>query len=455
MEKPPPTITHSALLRWLPAVLLRSIERHPRLSRILDNIIWLFFDRFLRLGVGLLVVIWVARYLGPEQFGLMNYAAALVALLSVIATFGFNAIVVRDLVTAPEQAYVTLGTAFLLQFIGGLLVFGLATLAISWVRPEDAQARLIVAVLSFATVFKATEVVKYWFESIVQSKYAVWVENGVFLLFALVKIALVVNHAPLMAFVWATAGEGFVVGCGLLVVYIWRGGALWCWQCSYQRVKSLLTDGFPLALSGVAVMIYMRIDQVMLGQMLGDEAVGIYSAAVRISEVWYFVPGILVSSTFPLLLAEKSVNQQRYYQRLQQLFYLVTVISLGMGVFMSIVATELVVLLYGEHFAQAGSVLVINIWAGLFVSLGLASGQWYLMENMSASLFYRTFSGAVANVLLNLLLIPVYGIHGAAIATLFSQLIAGFLYDLLDKKSRILFFMKLKALFLQGICRSC
>ncbi|OYY58513.1 MAG: O-unit flippase, partial [Hydrogenophilales bacterium 28-61-11] len=310
----------TAWLKYLPATLRARVEHRPNLQKALINTGWLFGDKVLRMGVGLLVGVWVARYLGPEQFGLLNYAMAIVALFGAVASLGLNGIVVRDLVMEPKTANETLGTTLLLQAIGGLLAFGLAVLAISFARPNDSLAKLLVAVLGFVMVFKCTDVVRYWFESQVKSKYVVWLENGIFLVLAVVKVGLILMEASLMAFVWAAFAESVLVAVGLLGVFARRGGALSAWRISYDRAKRLLKNSWPLILSGLAVMVYMRIDQIMLGQMLGDEAVGVYSAAVRISEVWYFIPTAIIASVFPAIVAAKKHSETLYRQRLQNLY---------------------------------------------------------------------------------------------------------------------------------------
>lgn len=440
-----------AWLKFLPTNLRVRIEHRPNLQKALTNTAWLFGDKILRMGVGLLVVVWIARYLGPEQFGLMNYAMAIVALFGAVASLGLNSIVVRDLIQVPETANITLGTAFLLQVVGGLLAFGLAIVTIIVARPDDDQTKLTVAVLGFVMVFKATEVVKYWFESQVNSKYTVWVENGVFLILAVIKVCLILTHASLMAFIWAAFAEGLLVAIGLLSIYAWRGGSLSRWCIHYSRTRALLKNGWPLMLSGLAVMIYMRVDQIMLGQMLGDEAVGIYTAAVRISEVWYFIPMAIVASVFPSIIEAKKNSETLYYQRLQKLFDFMVLLALAVAIPMTFLSDWIVVFLFGEEFAQAGSVLILHMWAGIFTYLGVASGKWFLMENMSMLLFYRTAIGAFVNVILNLVLIPVNGVLGAAIATLISYAVAGFLFDLLVKDSRKVFLMKASAILLRGV----
>lgn len=434
-------------LRYLPSFLRVRVEHRPNLLKILINIGWLFADKVVRMGVGLLVVIWIARYLGPEQFGLLNYATAFIALFGAIATLGLNGIVVRDLVKEPETVNTTLGTAFLLQLLGGLIAFLLGVIVIGYVRPDDTQIRLIVALLGFVMVFKSTEVIKYWFESQVQSKYAVWVENGAFLLIAAIKLALVLNEAPLIAFVWAVLVEAALLAVGLVVMYGWSGERMGAWRVQLGRVKTLLSDSWPLILSGLAIMIYMRIDQVMLGQMLGDKAVGIYSVAVQISEVWYFVPMAITASVFPSILEAKKRGEVLYHQRLQKLFDLMVLLSIAVAIPMSFISEWLVVLLFGDEYSNAGIVLSTHIWAGVFVALGIVSGKWFLVENLQNIQLYRALGGAVINVLLNILLIPMYEEVGAAIATVISYSFAVLLLDLLSDETRIIFMMKFKSIY--------
>lgn len=396
----------------------------------------------------MLVGVWVARYLGPEQFGLFNYATAFVALFSSIATLGLNRIVVLDLIKDPGAANATLGTAFLLQIMGGLLAFSLAVFAISFARPDNSLVKLMVAVLSLTMLFKATEVVIYWFESQVQSKYTVWIQNGAFLIFCVVKIALIIIKASVMAFVWAILIEGLFVAVGLLGMYAWRGGSFVAWRGNYRRSRALLKDSWPLILSGIAIMVYMRVDQIMLGQMLGDEAVGLYSAAVRISEVWYFIPPAIMASVFPLIIEAKKKSEALYYLHLQKIYDIMVLLALAVAIPMTFLSDWVITLFYGASYLKSGAVLAIHIWTSVFVFLGITSGSWYLAENLQIYSFYRTVLGGVVNVAVNLLLIPRHGVLGAAVGTLIAQIVAAYLFDLIDVKTRITFWMKTKSLLL-------
>jgi O-antigen/teichoic acid export membrane protein len=229
-------------LNLIPAFLHRRIVHRPNLVKIVDNIGWLFFDKVLRMGVGVFVGVWIARYLGPEQFGLLSFATAFVGLFGAIATLGLQGIVVRDIVRDPASKEKTLGTAAALLFVGGLISYSLVLATIFWLRPDDALAKAIVAIFGSIMLFKVSEVAVYWFESQVLSKYTVWVQNGVFLGFAAVKVTLILQGAPLIAFAWAMMAEAAVVATLLLVVLGLRGPRLRQLSVAAKRAKTLLAD---------------------------------------------------------------------------------------------------------------------------------------------------------------------------------------------------------------------
>ncbi|MGC3982203.1 MAG: flippase [Steroidobacteraceae bacterium] len=434
-------------MRCLPKAVRDRIEHRPNLIKVLENVGWLFVDKILRMGVGLVVGVWVARYLGPEQFGLFNYATALVAIFGAVATLGFNGIVVRDLIRQPPTAApVTLGTAFTLQLLGGFVAALLIVVTAIGLRPDSEQMKVLVAILGFSLVFKASEVIRYWFESRVQSRYTVWVENGIFLMMSVVRIVLILRQASLVSFVWLVLFETILVAFGFAGVYLITQGGLNKWTFQAQRARALIRDSWPLILSGLSVMIYMRIDQVMLGKMVGEGAVGIYSAALRISEIWYMIPQVIVVSLFPAIIEAKKNDEDLYKKRMQRLLNLMALLSLAISIIMTFLADPLVLLLFGNGYAEAGGVLKIHIWASVFVFFGVAGSNWYLAENLQRLSLYRTVAGGVLNVLLNLVLIPKYGVIGAALATVVGQGMAAYLMDASSVRSRSLFFAKTRAI---------
>lgn len=426
--------------------LNRTLTVRTNLKKILGNIGWLFSGRFLQLSVGLIVGVWVARYLGPQQFGLLSYALAFVALFTPVATLGLKTIVVREIVTDPDKTGKNLGTSFVLHLIGGVVAYSSIVVFVFLLHPDDAVSKIIISILGSSLIFKAGEVAEYWFEAEVKSKYTVWVQTLVLLVAALIKVGMILNEYPLIAFVWVILLETVATSVALLVAYSLQANKLTAWKADFPNAKILLQESWPLMLSGLAIMVYMRIDQVMLGSMIGDESVGIYSAAARISEVWYLIPTIIVATVFPSLIEYKKQNEKQYYRRLQNLYDLMVVLALVIAVPIAFSSDWIVMQLFGPAYASAGAVLSIHIWAGVFVFIGVASGRWILLEGMSPLMFYRTLLGAIVNVLFNLVLIPEYGPLGAAIATVFSFSVAGFWFDMFLKKTRLLFVMKVKSL---------
>jgi len=429
----------------IPAFIRRRIEHRPNLLKIVDNIGWLFFDKILRMGVGLLIGVWIARYLGPEQFGLLNFTAALIGLFGALAAMGLQGIVVRDIVQNPACREDTLGSAALLQLLGGAAAYTLLLATVFYLRPQDVLSQLVAAILGAVVLLKAFEVAGYWFESQVQSKYTVWVQNAAFLIFAGIKAVLILTGASLISFAWAMLAEAFVVALAMTLALNRFGPPLSSLRISYRRCCALLKAGWPLMLSSIAVMIYMKIDQIMIGQMLGNDAVGIYSAAVRISEIWYFIATAVAASVLPAILEAKKNNEAQYRQRLQALFDLMTWIAIIVALPVTFFATPLVTMLFGADYSEAGGVLAIHVWATVFVFLGVAGGNWFLAENQQLISLQRTALGAAVNVLLNIVLIPMLGVVGAAWATLISYAVAAMLSDAMQHATRDMFMMKLKS----------
>ena len=402
------------------------------------NTSWLFGEKILRMIVGLFVGIWVARYLGPEQFGLFSYAQSFVGLFTALATLGLDGIVVRELVKDETRRDELIGTAFWLKLMGAFGVLFILAFAVNFTS-NDSYTNTLVFIIASATIFQSFNVVDMYFQSKVMGKYIVYANVISLLLSSIVKVILILNHASLIAFAWTIVFDNVILALGFIYYYI---------KISYNEEKQhflrnltfskvtarkLLKDSWPLILSGMVIAIYMRIDQVMIKEMMNSEAVGQYAAAVRISELWYFIPMVIASSLFPAIINAKKVSEELYYARLQKLYDLMVWMAIAIALPMTFLSDWVVNLLYGAQYNQAGSVLMIHIWAGVFVFLGVAFSGYLTAENLTKKSFYRTFFGAVLNIGLNIILIPKYGISGAAIATLISQFTANYLYDVFDR----------------------
>lgn len=432
-------------LDFLPEFLRGRVKDSRALQKIITNIGWLLFDKALRMGVGLLVGVWIARYLGPGQFGILNYSVAFVGLFGGLTTLGLDSIVVRELVRRKEDKSLILGTAFLLKLAASLLSSLLALASVHFLK-DDALITLAAAIIAGTIVVQSLDVIRFWFESQVSSKYVVLSQNLAFLLVAGLKILLLTHKAPLIWFVWMILLESVLSAIGFIYYYRRSRESVGAWTFSAREAKTLLRDSWPLILSGLAIAVYMRIDQVMLGSMLGDEAVGNYSAAVKISEIWYFIPAVISVSAYPALIELKKRSESEYLARFQQLFRVMAYITVPIAVLVSFFSGHIVGLLYGTDYLGAAKILAIHIWTGIFVFWGVAGGYFYVIENLSELTFYRSLYGAVINILLNLLLIPLWGGVGAAVATLVAYSVQAYFSELFNGATRIIFKLKTKAL---------
>ncbi len=422
-------------------------KRCGRIRGIITNTGWLFADRILRMGVGLFVSVWVARYLGVEQFGIFNYAVAFVGLWSTFSSLGLPSLVIRSVVHEPEKKEDILGTAFWLQLLGGILSLLLSVITIFLLRHNDQLTISIVSILASIGIIQSFDTIDIWFQSQLKSKFTVIAKNIAFIVTALSKVVLINIHAPLLAFAGVTLAEAVLGAVGLIIVYKIQGYSLWLWRWSWPLAKSLLQESWPLILSGLAVMVYVKIDQIMLGEMIGVQAVGLYSSATRISEVWYFIPGAIASSVNPAIYAaKKQGSEYLYYRRIEQLLRLLSFMALIIALPMSFLSGTVITILFGNEYGAAGSILAIHIWAAFFVFMGVGTSSWFIAEGLTHLSFSRTLMGAIVNIVLNFLLIPTYSGVGAAIATVVSYAVSGFFAHAIYPKTRCIFFLQIKSL---------
>lgn len=422
---------------------LSLLKSGSELRLIIANTSWLFADRILRMSANLFVGVWLARHLGVEQYGLFNYAIAFVALFASIANLGLDNIVIRQLVHDPENKTEILGTTFCLRLLGSISSALLAIICAFLLPQNDSVTIWLIVILATTTVFRAFDTIDLWFQSQVSSKYTVIAKNTAFIIVTIFKIILISIQAPLLAFGGAVLAEFSLAALGLIVVYNFEGNSLSLWRWNLSIAQSLLKESWSLILSGLTIIIYMKIDQIMLGQIIGNSAVGIYSAAAKISEVWYFIPTAISSSVAPKLYKFKEESETIYYRRLKQLIKLLVVLAFVIALPMTFISGNLINLLFGQSYIAAGSILAIHVWACIFVFMGIASSPWFVAEGLTHFSLRRTLAGAIINIVLNFLMIPKYGGVGAAIATVISQAVASFLGNAMHPQTRKIFWIQI------------
>lgn len=410
------------LITLLPQFIYKQLKGRDNLIKIIRNTGWLFADRILRMGVGLFVGVWVARYLGPEQFGIFNYAIAFVGLFGVFATLGLNSIVVRDIVRNPAYKDETLGTAFSIKFIGGFLTLLVTISIISFIQPGDSLTLWLVGIIAAGLIFQAFDTIDFWFQSQVMSKYTVYAKNSAFIVISIIKIGLILNHAPLIAFAWAGLAEIVLGAMGLIMIYHRNNQYIKDWQFNLDRAKNLIKESWPLILTGVVISIYMKIDMVMLGLLIDSSEVGYYTVAVQLSEVWYFIPSIVMISIYPTFVRLYHQDEEIYTQRLQQVMGYFFWGSLILSLVIIFIAKDIIFSLYGLSYLPAVNILKVHILSSIIVSMSVIFSHRYILNGTLKISFYGALIGAITNIILNIWLIPLYAGMGAAIATVISYI---------------------------------
>jgi PST family polysaccharide transporter len=390
--------------------------------RVFVNSAWLIGDKVLRLGLGLLVTVWLARHFGPETFGVWNYAIAYVAIFGAVAMLGMDGVVVRELVREGADASAILGTALILR-LAASCVLGVAAIGyLHWLRPGEWLPIVLVGASAAAMVLQTGQVFDYHFQARMHSRPVVLATNSAYVAAMLVRVALLAGDAPIH---WFGPTLVFEAGVAAVLLFrVWRtdaaGQPRWRWDTATAR--RLLRESWPLMFSSLAVMVYMRLDQIMLASIAGDREVGQFAAALRIAEVWYFVPMAIATAAFPAIVARRQDDFAGYERYVQRLYDMVAWLGIAVALITSALAGPLVHLLYGPAYDDAARVLTVQIWAGVAVSMSFVHSRWLLAEGLQRYAMLYTLAGAALNVALNLLLIPTHGAVGAAWATVITQI---------------------------------
>jgi PST family polysaccharide transporter len=423
-------------------VALERLRSRSLLRKVVENTGWQMTPKLLRVVVGLLVGVWVARYLGPKRFGTLNFAIAFAALFFPVAELGLPSIVVRDLVRHPDRRSEILSSAIVLRLAGAAVSIALIVLGSLLLRPGDMGSLAMTLAVGLSFIAQAWDIIDYDYQARMRPAPITITRSASLLTFSAVKVTLILAHAPLICFAIAITGEATMTA----VVFRHLAGNLRLTAATRWQMLDLLSSSWPLAISALSVILYMQIDQVMLGQMVGDRAVGIFSAAVRVSQSWFFVPMAVVAAAAPALTAAHQTSERDYHRQLLTVVRSLHWMGITAAVLLSGFSREIVRFLYGASYHEAAAVLAIHAWAGIFATLGVSSGAWFVNAGLLRLRMINTAVGAVVNCLLNLYAIPRFGVVGAAVSTLVSYGVAGFLMNAVDRRSRPLFSMQIRSL---------
>ncbi|MFZ5953319.1 MAG: flippase [Candidatus Rifleibacteriota bacterium] len=425
--------------------IIQKFQKAELYRKVSYNVFWLLFDKFFRLGVGLIIGVWIARYLGPDLFGRLNYAIAFSAIFGSMASLGLDSIIVRELVKTPEERGSILGTSFLLKLFAGLVSVGIASASSYFSSPENPNTTLLVFLASLGFVFQSANVIDAYFQSLVISKYSVIAQNAAFILTSLIKLYLLTTSASIEAFALVGSVEFAICSLFLAIVYHRGQGDFSGWSFKTKVAGSLIKDSWPLIITYCSYILYTRIDQVLIGQFMNDRSVGIYSAVCRIYELPMILASVFAQSINPRMIELYSFDRKKYFDRYLH-FTALTSFAGYVFVFLTIFASDWIIgLLYGPAFSEGAEILRILIITQLFMFNAFFRSSHLTIENSQIYLLFSTLLAAISNLILNIIFIPKFGMKGAAITTVFSQIVSLFIFNIFFKKTREIFFLQLKA----------
>jgi O-antigen/teichoic acid export membrane protein len=410
------------------------------------NTSWLFAEKILRMIVGLFVGIWIARYLGPEQFGLFSYAISFVGLFTAIAALGLDGIVVRELVKDESKRDILIGTTFFLKLIGAV-----ATLIILFIATQftsnDTLTNALIFIIASSVIFQSFNVVDFYFQAKVLSKFVVFANIIMLFIGSIVKIALILNEAGLIYFAYAVLFESIILALGFIYFYTKQKELSFAnWKFDKNTAKSLLKDSWPLVFSGMVLMIQARIDQVMLKEMIDTKTVGFYSTALLLIEAVAFMPMIIKNSLYPSIQQAKKHSLSLYQNRLLNFYRLNFLLFLIVAIPIFLFAEQLVILLFGAEYQPAGILLAFMSIRLFFTNMGVARGVYITIENLMKFSLLTMIIGTIINIALNYLWIPVYQGIGAIFATIISFFVTIFLIDIFYSKTKNNIFLQIKSM---------
>lgn len=418
-------------------------------NRTVKNAGWIIGARLVNKLLSFLVSILTARYLGPSNFGLIGYVAAYITFFASLCNLGINSVIIKNFADHPQEEGTTLGTTMMLRavssFLSALMIVGLVAL----LNDGDPVTVLVAALSSVGLLFQVIDTLKYWFQSRLQSKYAAIATVVAYLVVSAYKLVLLMTGKSVAWFAFATSLDHIVVAVFLLMAFRKNRGP--AFSFSAAKAKQLLGASSSYIISGLMVSIYASTDKLMLERMLGTESVAYYTTAVSISTAWVFLLEAVIDSIYPSVIKAHSVDEALFQTRNRQLYALVLYISFGVSVVITLLSYPIISILYGEAYLPSVAPLRIVVWYTAFSYMGVARNAWIVCKNCQKYLKFLYFAAAVVNVLLNLVLVPVWGAAGAALASLITQMLTTVLFPALIPPLRPNAKLMMEALLLKGV----
>ena len=393
---------------------------HAGFQKYFKNMGWVFVSRILCMVVSFLTTIFIARKLGPGNFGQLSYAISFISIFSILSSLGIDNILYRDLIKNPEKTKEYLGSAFIIKLLAGSFTTILVIIS-AFIWTKDDVSKILVLILSGTFIFNAFQIINYEFQARIQSKYPSIIAFIITVILNSLKILVILSEKGVIYLAFILLLESILYAFFYWFAYEKKiGKSIFHWKFDKNIVIALLKDSWPLIFTSAFGLIYARIDQVLIKHMMEAKYVGIYGAAVTIAEAWYFLPNIIMPAMFPAIINGKKTSEEVYHGRIRKLALFLLFLSITIAIITTFFAPLIIKIIYGTAFIGGATVLKIYVWSNVGTFIGILMGNYLIAENKKRILTLVAFVPMVINIVLNLLLIPKYGIVGSAYATLIS-----------------------------------
>lgn len=415
-------------------MFLRRKKVDKKTSLFFHNVSWLIMGKIVQLFLSFFISILTTRYLGPTKFGLLNLAISYTNFALPLCNLGIQSVLVNELLENKENEGMYLGSGigirFIVSFAAIIVVNGLAFL----LNPGNRLLLLISLIYSFTLPFQAFDLFEYWYQAHLKSKISSLVILFAYILMTIYKVILLLLKADVLWFAFAMILDYLVVDICYLLLY--RGYHHNKLFFSVNTGKKLLAKSSPFIITSFMVMAYSQMDKIMIGWYLGEKAVGYYSTAFNLCNMWTFMLAAIINSARPLIIEARKKDKQIYYKRITQLYSTIIWGAIIVSMILTICSRFIISTLYGTEYYASIAVLRIAVWYVGFSYLGVARNVWSVCEGKQRYEKYFAMLGLLSNIMLNFILIPSFGISGAAVATLMTQIITNIVSQFILKDTR-------------------
>ena len=426
-----------------------SIKAKVLNSKEIRNASWLIGGRMAQMVLSFFVGVLTARYLGPSNYGLINYGLAFVAFFTAFCTLGINAVIIKDFVDNPEEQGIAIGTTLVMRGISSFLSAVMIIAIVSIMDAKEKETIIVVALCSIALIFQIFDTFNYWFQSKYQSKVTSIATLIAYFIVSLYKLILLFTGKSVIWFAFSSALDYIVIALFLFVAYQKNNGPKL--KFSLKKGKLLIEKSYHYIFASMMVAIYAQTDKLMLKQMLNEDAVGYYSTATTLCTIWVFVLQAIIDSMYPTIIDLYAKKDSEFDKKNRQLYAIVFYISITVSLIITIFARFGILLIYGEEYLPATVPLRIVTWYTAFSYLGVARSAWIVCNNKQKYLKYMNLGAAVINVMLNVILIPLFGASGAALASLITQIFTSICLPYMIKDLRDNAKMMIQAILLRNV----